>query len=92
MHIQPIIGKGMQAMVKFVLLVAFLAASGELQPYRTLTPPLALRECEQLKDNRIVQLSYLEDAWYGERMPERPVLVCVEYVQRESAARRDAPE
>jgi hypothetical protein len=82
----------MQAMTKFVLLVAFLATSGELQPYRTLTPPLALRECEQLKDNRALQISYLEDAWHGDAMPEKPVLVCVEYVEKGAAAKKGAPE
>jgi hypothetical protein len=73
-------------MAKFVLIVALFAASGQLQPYRTLTPPLTLSECEQLKDNRTLQISYLEDAWLGQTMPESPVLMCAEYVRKAHAA------
>ena len=63
----------------FILLVALLTPTGELQPYRTLTPPLTLAQCEELKDNRVMQISYLEDAWYGHKLPGAVVLVCAEY-------------
>ena len=63
----------------FILILAILLPSGDLQPWRTLTLPLPLRECEQLKDNRTLQVSYLADAWYGEKLPDNVVLACVPY-------------
>jgi len=72
-------------MSKFVLLLALLSAAGELQPYRTLTPQISLRECESLKENRVLQVSYLED-FFGEKMPGTAVLACVEYSPGKSHA------
>lgn len=64
--------------MKFVLLVALLAPTGGLRPYMTLTPPIGLAECERIKGHRVTQVSYLEDAWLGRKIPGMPVLVCVE--------------
>jgi hypothetical protein len=77
---------GGSKMSKFVLLVALLATSGDLEPYLTLTPPMSLRECERLRENPTISISYLEDAWYGQKIPGQPVLVCVEYTRSSYAA------
>ena len=65
-------------MNSFVLIVALLGPAGELHPYMTLTPPISLAECMRIKESRVVQISYLEDAWLGRKIPGRPVLVCGE--------------
>ena len=69
-------------MKAFVLLLALLTPSG-LQPYRTLTPAITERECMQIKDYKMIQVSYLEDVFYGEKIPGTPVLVCVEYAGKQ---------
>ena len=73
--------------MKYILLLALLAPSGDLQPYRTLTPAITERECMSLKDSPVVAISYLEDAWYGEKMPGNVVLVCVPYAGSGHAAK-----
>ena len=69
-------------MTKFVLILALLTPSG-LQPWRTLTPTITERECMQIKDYKMVQASYLEDAWLGHKIPGTPVLMCVEYAGKQ---------
>jgi len=66
-------------MPKYLLILALMLPSGQIEPRETLSPPISKSECQQLVENPAIRSSYLEDYWEGEEVSGQPVLVCSEY-------------
>lgn len=69
-------------MTKFILDLALFLPSGQLRQIEALSPPLTLRQCEDVKGDHAVRVSYLVDFWNGRGSEGEPVLVCVEVAKK----------
>jgi len=66
-------------MPKFILILALMLPSGQIEPHETLSSPISKSECQQLIGDPAIRSSYLEDYWEDQKITGQPVLICSEY-------------